>query len=117
MIAVIWLSPKTAPNLMGEYDTRLSGYGEAIAASLGRSYNLLVPRAPHDVLRLGGTCPNLIAEVQGKVWLIETDGERPSGDIVVVSSVQLDNTTQYRVVGTPDNDQNIVSVKPGLEDG
>jgi pimeloyl-ACP methyl ester carboxylesterase len=47
--------------LMGEYDVRLSGYGETIAASLSRSTNLLIPRAPHDVLQGGGTCPNLIA--------------------------------------------------------
>jgi hypothetical protein len=36
---------------------------------------------------------------------------------VVVSSVQLDDTTQYRVVGAPDENQIGVSVKPGLEDG
>lgn len=47
--------------LLGEYDTRLSGFGETIAASLSRSYNLLVPGTPHDVLAAGGTCPNLIA--------------------------------------------------------
>jgi pimeloyl-ACP methyl ester carboxylesterase len=49
--------------LTGEHDTRLSGsgYGDRIAASLSHSTNLLIPGAPHDVLRLGGTCPNLIA--------------------------------------------------------
>lgn len=47
--------------LLGEYDTRLAGYGETIAASLSHSYSLLVPGAPHNVLEGGGTCPNLIA--------------------------------------------------------
>lgn len=64
-----------------------------------------------------GSPGDLIAQVQGKVWLVETDGERPTGDIVVVSSVQSNDTTQYRVVGAPDKNQNVVSVKPGLEDG
>lgn len=87
-----------------------------IIEDISQSCNALAALAEGTVL-FRGSPGDLIAQVQGKVWLIETDGERPTGDIVVVSSVQLDDTTQYRVVGAPDKNQNAVSVKPGLEDG
>ena len=87
-----------------------------IIEDISQSCNALAALAEGTVL-FQGSPGDLIAQVQGKVWLIETDGERPTDDIVVVSSVQLDDTTQYRVVGAPDKNQTLVSVKPGLEDG
>ena len=87
-----------------------------IIEDISQSCNALAALAEGTVL-FQGSPGDLIAQVQGKVWLIETDGERPTGDIALVSSVQLDDTTQYRVVGAPDKNQNVVSVKPGLEDG
>lgn len=87
-----------------------------IIEDISQSCNALAAIREGKVL-FHGSPANLIAEVQGKVWLVETDGERPTGDIVVVSSVQLSRTTQYRVVGVPDRTRNVVPIEPGLEDG
>ena len=87
-----------------------------IIEDISQSCNALAALREGTVL-FQGSPGDLIAQVQGKVWLIETDGQHPTGDVVVVSSIQLDDTTQYRVVGVPDKDQNGVPVKPGLEDG
>jgi ABC-2 type transport system ATP-binding protein len=87
-----------------------------IIEDISQSCNALAVLGEGTVL-FQGRPGDLIAQVQGKVWLIETDGERPTGDVVVVSSVQWNDTTQYRVVGTSDNHQSAVSAKPGLEDG
>lgn len=54
---------------------------------------------------------------EGQVWLIETGGERPQGDLSIVSTVQLLHATQYRVVGTPAAIYQSRPVEPRLEDG
>ena len=64
-----------------------------------------------------GSPGKLIAEIRDNVWLIETDGQPPTGDMVIVSSVRSNSSTQYRVVGTPDQTNNVVQAQPGLEDG
>jgi ABC-type multidrug transport system ATPase subunit len=68
-------------------------------------------------VRFHGNPRDLIKQASGKVWLVETSGERPMGDIVIVSSVQRENTTEYRVVGMPANQNKAVSTEPSLEDG
>jgi hypothetical protein len=57
-----------------------------------------------------------MAQVQGQVWLIETPGERPAGDLAIVSSVQFPHATQYRVVGTPPAHYLTQPIEPTLED-
>lgn len=64
-----------------------------------------------------GSPGELIGQARGKVWHITTDGERPNHGLSVVSSLQLQNGVQYRVIGTPENHQQTTSVEPSLEDG
>ena len=45
------------------------------------------------------------------------DGELPSGDVRVVSTLQLQSGVQYRVLGTPHPDEAWTRVEPSLEDG
>jgi ABC-2 type transport system ATP-binding protein len=87
-----------------------------IIEDIGQSCNALAALGAGNVL-FQGSPRDLIAEVEGKVWLVETERSRPTGDIVVVSSLQLEGATQYRVVGTPGQKHDMVAVKPGLEDG
>jgi ABC-2 type transport system ATP-binding protein len=87
-----------------------------IIEDIGQSCNALAALGAGKVL-FQGSPRDLIAEVEGKVWLVETEGARPTGDIVVVSSLQLEGATQYRVVGTPEHKHDMIAVKPGLEDG
>jgi len=59
----------------------------------------------------------LIGLVRGRVWSILTSGERPTGDLKVVSTLQLQNGVQYRVIGMPDEQFQAQAVEPSLEDG
>ncbi len=59
----------------------------------------------------------LIARARGKVWSILTPGERPNGGVAVVSTLQLQNGVQYRVLGIPAEHYGATPVEPSLEDG
>ena len=59
----------------------------------------------------------LIGLARGRVWSILTSGERPTGDLKVVSTLQLQNGVQYRVIGMPDEQYQAQAVEPSLEDG
>ncbi len=62
-----------------------------------------------------GTTANLIAAARGHVFSVRTDGPRPEGALTVVSMIQHDATTEYRVVGVrPPADAS--QLEPGLED-
>ncbi|HVB75151.1 MAG TPA: ABC transporter ATP-binding protein [Ktedonobacteraceae bacterium] len=68
-----------------------------------------------------GTTSNLIGEARGKVWVVTTNGTkpaRPTGDITIVSTMHMDTSVQYRVVGELDaSDQDEVTpAEPSLED-
>jgi ABC-2 type transport system ATP-binding protein len=64
-----------------------------------------------------GAPSELIAAARGKVWTILTQGERPNNGLSVVSTLQLQNGVQYRVIGTPDAQYSASPVEPSLEDG
>jgi len=59
----------------------------------------------------------LIDNVQGKVWQVTTKGERPDGGAGIVSSVQVQEGIQYRLVGQNLNNYPAVQAEPSLEDG
>lgn len=59
----------------------------------------------------------LIGLARGRVWSILTSGDRPRGDLKVVSTLQLQNGVQYRVIGMPDDQYQAQAVEPSLEDG
>jgi ABC-type multidrug transport system ATPase subunit len=87
-----------------------------IIEDISQSCNALAVIARGRVL-FEGNPRDLISHAQGKVWTIETNGEHPSGDIRVVSSVQLQTGTQYRVLGTPSPGTKATAAQPNLEDG
>jgi ABC-2 type transport system ATP-binding protein len=64
-----------------------------------------------------GAPSELIGAARGKVWTILTQGERPNGGLSVVSTLQLQNGVQYRVIGTPGTQYSAAPVEPSLEDG
>jgi hypothetical protein len=64
-----------------------------------------------------GSPRDLIARAQGHVWALITPGERPNGGVSVVSSLQLQEGTQYRVLGAPAVHHHARPLEPSLEDG
>jgi ABC-type multidrug transport system ATPase subunit len=64
-----------------------------------------------------GTPSDLIGQVRDKVWTINTAGERPNGGLSVVSTLQLSDAVQYRVLGEPSSQYEARRAEPSLEDG
>ncbi len=70
-------------------------------------------------VKFRGSPRDLIAGARGKVWHVLTQGERPNDGLSVVSSLQMQSGTQYRVLGTPAAHLagQAQAVEPSLEDG
>ncbi|GCE30734.1 multidrug ABC transporter ATP-binding protein [Dictyobacter alpinus] len=69
-----------------------------------------------------GTTAKLVEQTQGKVWLVTTQGQKPQGDLIVVSTLHLAQGIQYRVIADQSTIDQLtaartVPVEPGLEDG
>lgn len=64
-----------------------------------------------------GAPADLITRARGKVWTVRTTGAPPQGAIVVVSTLQLADGTQFRVLGDLDSHENATPAEPSLEDG
>lgn len=64
-----------------------------------------------------GSPQDLITQARGSVWMITTQGERPNGGLTIVSTLQMANGVQYRVLGDPNGRYDAVQVEPSLEDG
>ncbi|MCB9451579.1 MAG: ABC transporter ATP-binding protein [Anaerolineaceae bacterium] len=64
-----------------------------------------------------GAPGDLITQARGHVWSITTQGERPNHGLAVVSTLQMHDGVQYRVLGMPEAGYNAVSIEPSLEDG
>jgi ABC-2 type transport system ATP-binding protein len=65
-----------------------------------------------------GSPRDLIAQARGQAWLITVaNGERPDNGLLIVSTLQLQDGMQYRVLGQPDGRYNPVPTEPSLEDG
>ncbi len=68
-----------------------------------------------------GTTIDLIGQARGKVWMVTSNGSRasrPEGEITIVSTMHMETSVQYRVVGnlTPSDTCEAVLTEPGLED-
>src|SRR5579871_6261953 len=65
-----------------------------------------------------GTTLDLIGEARGKVWVVSTSGEKPQGNLTIVSTLHMGNTIQYRLVGALDHPEqyDATPVEPSLED-
>jgi ABC-2 type transport system ATP-binding protein len=59
----------------------------------------------------------LIRNVQGKVWFINTNGEQPAGNAVIISSMQIQGGTQYRILADQKGEYPGTLAEPTLEDG
>ena len=104
-------------NLLADLATRCTVIlSTHIIEDISQSCNALAVIDKGQV-RFHGNPRDLIKQASGKVWLVETAGERPTGDIVIVSSVQREHTTKYRVVGTPGQHDKATATEPSLEDG
>ena len=64
-----------------------------------------------------GSPMDLIREVRGNTWIIRTNSELSDSGLTVTSTVHLQDTIQYRVLGTPDAHYAAIPAEPGLEDG
>lgn len=65
-----------------------------------------------------GSPARLVAAAEGKAWIITSqDGMKPDHGLVLVSSRQMVNGIQYRVLGDPDASYAAVPDDPSLEDG
>jgi len=64
-----------------------------------------------------GAPSKLIERAEGRVWSIKTQGEYPDDNLRVVSTLQLQDGIQYRVLGNPSEHYNAHALEPGLEDG
>lgn len=88
-----------------------------IVEDIGQSCNEMAVLWQGVVL-FRGRPGELIAQVGGKVWtILGQDGERPDGSLVVVSTRQVSEGVQYRVLGTPGGGNEATTVEPNLEDG
>ena len=76
--------------------------------------NLAVMKNGHVVFQ--GSTATLLQETHEKVWIVTTNGEKPQGDVTVVSTMHVGNAVQYRVVGELEGQQSAVPTEPGLED-
>jgi ABC-2 type transport system ATP-binding protein len=63
-----------------------------------------------------GTIAQALQETRGKVWAVRTPGPKPEGNITVVSTINMGNMMQYRVVGQPAQSSQAIPAEPGLED-
>ncbi|GCE31265.1 ABC transporter ATP-binding protein [Dictyobacter alpinus] len=66
-----------------------------------------------------GTIAQMLQATRGNVWMITTDGRKPSEDMSIVSMLHTEQGIQYRVVGNLRNHPGIVSAVPvdlNLED-
>jgi ABC-2 type transport system ATP-binding protein len=70
----------------------------------------------HGRVLYQGTAAGLIAAAKGHVFSIRTDGPKPLGDLTVVSMLQHEGSTEYRVVGIPEAGPQAAVLEPALED-
>jgi ABC-2 type transport system ATP-binding protein len=85
-----------------------------IVEDISQSCNDLAVIARGKVL-FRGTPRDLIARARGHVWTINSAGERPNNGLTIVSTLQLQDAVQYRVLGEPAG-QAAMPVEPSLED-
>jgi ABC-2 type transport system ATP-binding protein len=86
-----------------------------IVEDISQSCNDLAVIAQGKVL-FQGPPRDLSARARGHVWTINSSGERPDAGLTIVSTLQLQDTVQYRVLGDPQG-QAATPAEPSLEDG
>jgi ABC-2 type transport system ATP-binding protein len=69
----------------------------------------------HGNVAFRGRPRDLVTQARGHTWTIRTDGDRPNHNLTIVSTLQLEDGVQYRVLGDP-NGYTAQAVEPNLED-
>jgi ABC-type multidrug transport system ATPase subunit len=87
-----------------------------VIEDIGHSSNDLAIIHKGQVL-FQGAPSRLIEGARGKVWAIRTRGDYPDESLRVVSTIQLQDSVQYRVLGNPSQAYNAQELEPSLEDG
>lgn len=65
-----------------------------------------------------GTTADLVEAARGHVWTVTTPaGEKPAGDLTIVSMLHLGSSVQYRAIGIPAPGAPAAPADPSLEDG
>ena len=86
-----------------------------IVEDISQSCNDLAVIA-HGKVLFRGTPRDLIARARGHVWTINSAGERPNNGLTIVSTLQLQEAVQFRVLGEPAG-HTATPAEPSLEDG
>jgi ABC-2 type transport system ATP-binding protein len=103
-------------NLLSDMATRRTVLlSTHIVEDISQSCNDLAVIAQGKVL-FRGTPRDLIARARGHVWTINSTGKRPNHGLTIVSTLQLQDAVQYRVLGDPTG-QAAAPSEPSLEDG
>ena len=88
-----------------------------IVEDIGQSCNDMAVLWQGAVL-FRGRPGELIERARGQVWtILGRDGEGSDGSLLVVSTRQVPEGVQYRVLGAPDVSYGATAVEPNLEDG
>lgn len=64
-----------------------------------------------------GSPAKLIEQARGQVWSMQLTDSYPDDSLKVVSTIQLQDGIQYRVIGKPAPDSGAKALEPSLEDG
>ncbi len=64
-----------------------------------------------------GSPRDLVGNARGHIFTIKTQGEQPNHGLIVVSTLQMQDGVQFRVLGNPNGYTDAVQVEPSLEDG
>jgi ABC-2 type transport system ATP-binding protein len=75
---------------------------------------LAIMKGGHIIFQ--GNVADLISKASGKVWIVTTQGIKPEGNIAVMSTLHLNNSVQYRVVGELSTTTEAIPAEPNLED-
>jgi ABC-type multidrug transport system ATPase subunit len=88
-----------------------------IVEDIGQSCNALAILRGGQV-KYAGSPREVISQARGHVWTITLPpDQRPNGDLVIVSTLQMADSVQYRVLGAPPEASQPQAAEPSLEDG
>jgi ABC-2 type transport system ATP-binding protein len=75
---------------------------------------LAIMKGGHIIFQ--GNVADLISKASGKVWIVNTRGIKPEGNITIMSTLHLNSSVQYRVVGELSDRAVAIQAEPNLED-
>jgi energy-coupling factor transporter ATP-binding protein EcfA2 len=58
-----------------------------------------------------------VRAAQGYVWNVVTSGQKPAGNVTIISTIHQGAEIHYRVLGIPASHERATPAEPGLEEG